>query len=84
MQLGDADRGLNYELAIALAPPQTQLLLLSGSVSNPQDIVKWFTRLGRKALLVRHEERPVPASERPRSRSVAWIVSTNASGGSSL
>src|SRR3974390_2769591 len=28
----DLDRGLNYELALALAPPTTQLLLLSGSV----------------------------------------------------
>ena len=61
--LGDPDRGLNYELAIALAPPQTQLLLLSGSVANPQDIVKWFARLGRKAVLIRHEERPVPLEE---------------------
>jgi hypothetical protein len=63
--LGDPDRGLNYELAIALAPPQTQLLLLSGSVSNPHDIVKWFTRLGRHAVLIRHEERPVPLEEVP-------------------
>jgi len=61
--LADPDRGLNYELAMALAPPQTQLLLLSGSVANPQDIAKWFARLGRKALLVRHEERPVPLEE---------------------
>ena len=61
--IGDPDRGLNYELAMALAPPQTQLLLLSGSVSNPNDIVKWFTRLGRKAVLIRHEERPVPLEE---------------------
>src|SRR5215510_14268785 len=38
--LADPDRGLNYELAMALAPPQTQLLLLSGSVANPQDVVK--------------------------------------------
>src|SRR5215510_2100394 len=59
----DLDRGLNYELAIALAPPQTQLLLLSGSVSNPQDVVKWLTRLGRKAVLIRHEQRPVPLEE---------------------
>ena len=36
--LSDPDRGLNYELAIALAPPRTQLLLLSGSVGNPQDV----------------------------------------------
>jgi superfamily II DNA/RNA helicase len=61
--LSDEDRGLNYELAIALAPPQTQLLLLSGSVANPQDVVKWLHRLGRKALLIRHEQRPVPLEE---------------------
>ncbi|MFO1476229.1 MAG: DEAD/DEAH box helicase [Verrucomicrobiota bacterium] len=59
----DPDRGLNYELSIALAPAQTQLLLLSGSVANPQDIVKWLRRLGRDALLVRHDLRPVPQEE---------------------
>jgi len=61
--LGDADRGLNYELALALAPPETQLLLLSGSVANPQEVVKWLSRLGRDAVLIRHEERPVPLDE---------------------
>jgi superfamily II DNA/RNA helicase len=61
--LGDADRGLNYELAIALAPAHTQLLLLSGSVANPQDLVKWLQRLGRQALLIKHEHRPVPLEE---------------------
>jgi superfamily II DNA/RNA helicase len=61
--LSDLNRGLNYELAMALAPPQTQLLLLSGSVANPQDLVKWLLRLGRKAVLVRHDERPVPLDE---------------------
>ena len=61
--IGDADRGLNYELALALAPPQTQLLLLSGSVANPQAVVAWLARLGRNAVLVRHEHRPVPLEE---------------------
>src|SRR5687767_3623608 len=61
--LADPDRGLNYELALALAPPQTQLLLLSGSVGNPQDVVKWFRRLGRDAVVVRYEHRPVPLEE---------------------
>jgi superfamily II DNA/RNA helicase len=61
--VSDLDRGLNYELAMALAPPQTQLLLLSGSVGNPQDVVKWLQRIGRKAVLVRHDERPVPLDE---------------------
>jgi superfamily II DNA/RNA helicase len=59
----DPDRGLNYELAIALAPAQTQLLLLSGSVANPQDVVKWLTRLGRNAVLIRNDHRPVPLEE---------------------
>jgi superfamily II DNA/RNA helicase len=61
--IADPDRGLNYELAIALAPPRTQLLLLSGSVGNPQDLVKWLRRLGRDAVLVKHEIRPVPLEE---------------------
>jgi len=61
--IGDPDRGLNYELALALAPPQTQLLLLSGSVANPHHVVKWLERLGRKARLIRHEIRPVPLDE---------------------
>ncbi|MGO8701837.1 MAG: DEAD/DEAH box helicase [Limisphaerales bacterium] len=61
--LGDLDRGLNYELALALAPVGTQLLLLSGSVANPQAVVQWLQRLGRHAVLVRHELRPVPLEE---------------------
>jgi superfamily II DNA/RNA helicase len=61
--LGDPDRGLNYELALALAPPRTQLLLLSGSVANPQDAVRWLERLDRHAVLVRHDTRPVPMEE---------------------
>ncbi len=61
--LSDPDRGLNYELALALAPPKTQLLLLSGSVENPHHVVKWLARLGRRAVLIRHEKRPVPLDE---------------------
>ena len=61
--LGDPDRGLNYELALALAPRNTQLLLLSGSVANPQDLVKWMARLGRQGVLIRYDHRPVPLEE---------------------
>lgn len=61
--LGDEQRGLNYELAIACAPRSTRLLLLSGSVGNPQQVVEWLQRLGRKAELVRHLKRPVPLEE---------------------
>ena len=61
--IADPVRGVHYELALALAPPTTQLLLLSGSVNNPQDVVEWLRRNGRDALLVRHDRRPVPQHE---------------------
>jgi len=61
--LGDADRGLNYELAIAMAPPHTQLLMLSGSVANPKHVAAWLQRLGRDAEWVWYDDRPVPLEE---------------------
>jgi superfamily II DNA/RNA helicase len=61
--LGDPQRGAAYELSLALAPPGTQLLLLSGSVANPQDTAAWLRRLGREVDLVAHHERPVPLEE---------------------
>ncbi len=61
--LGDTNRGANYELSLALAPPDTQLLLLSGSVGNPGDVAAWLRRLGRDVELITHAERPVPLEE---------------------
>lgn len=61
--IADPVRGVHYELALALAPPETQLLLLSGSVKNPEDVVAWFQRIGRDAVLIAHNERPVPLEE---------------------
>src|SRR5438309_3115806 len=61
--IGEPVRGVHYELTLALAPKETQLLLLSGSVGNPQDIVAWLQRIGRDAVLISHKERPVPLEE---------------------
>tara|TARA_R110002096_G_scaffold386921_1_gene581077 strand:- start:11296 stop:13806 length:2511 start_codon:yes stop_codon:yes gene_type:complete len=63
--IGDSRRGLNYELGIALSPPDTQLLLLSGSVANPGEIVDWMQRLGRDVALIQTQERPVPLDDIP-------------------
>lgn len=63
--ISDSSRGANYEAAIALAPENTRLLLLSGSVANPEDIAAWMQRLGRKAEVVATRERPVPLEEVP-------------------
>jgi hypothetical protein len=61
--IGDAARGVSYELALALLPPTTQVLLMSGSVGNPGHVVDWLRRIGRDVLLVEHGERPVPQEE---------------------
>ncbi|HEY0790703.1 MAG TPA: DEAD/DEAH box helicase [Chthoniobacterales bacterium] len=61
--MADPVRGVNYELAIAMAAPGTQLLLMSGSVGNPQEVVTWLQRIGRRAELVSHPERPVRLDE---------------------
>jgi hypothetical protein len=63
--IGDDQRGSHYEAAIALAPKETRLLLLSGSVANPEDVAAWMQRLGRRAEVVMTKERPVPLDEMP-------------------
>ena len=61
--VADTARGFNYELAIALAPASTQLLLLSGSVENTADVCAWLRRLGRDCAVVSHGARAVPLEE---------------------
>ena len=61
--LGDPVRGSSYELMLALAPPETQLLLLSGSTGNPDEIQQWLQRNGRDVALIRKKDRPVPLEE---------------------
>ena len=61
--LSDPHRGNHYEGVIAGLPSTVQLLLLSGSVANPNDVATWLRRLGRTVELVRHSERPVPLEE---------------------
>jgi superfamily II DNA/RNA helicase len=61
--LSDSARGVNYEIAIAMAPADTQLLLLSGSVANFEEITRWLQRCGRNAVSINHTERPVRLDE---------------------
>ncbi|RYD33655.1 MAG: DEAD/DEAH box helicase [Verrucomicrobiaceae bacterium] len=61
--LADPVRGLAYEMVMTLAPLDTRLLLLSGSVANAKDVGAWLERLGRKVEIVKTRERPVPLEE---------------------
>lgn len=63
--LADPARGRSYELALAVAPLSTQLLLLSGSVANPGEVRQWLRRLGRECEVVSTKIRPVPLDEMP-------------------
>jgi len=61
--LADQDRGNHYEGVLLSVPPTVQLLLLSGNVANPEEVVGWLQRLGRNVELIQHRIRPVPLEE---------------------
>jgi superfamily II DNA/RNA helicase len=57
----DPERGIVWELSLALLPPQVRLLLLSATVGNAGEFVSWLRRChGRKVELVESKERKVP------------------------
>ncbi len=61
--LADPDRGNHYEGVLLSVPPTVQLLLLSGNVANPEEVVSWLQRLGRDVEIIQHRDRPVPLEE---------------------
>ncbi|MEO0454561.1 MAG: DEAD/DEAH box helicase [Verrucomicrobiota bacterium] len=61
--LSDEHRGNHYEGVIMNCPPETQILLMSGSVRNVEEVTQWFQTLGRSPIAIRHFERPVPLEE---------------------
>jgi superfamily II RNA helicase len=59
--ISDPERGVTWEEVIILSPPSVQFLLLSATISNPQDIRDWMASArGKEPELVMCEERPVP------------------------
>ena len=61
--LGDEQRGPGYEVTLAVAPNRVRLLLMSGSVANPQEVTDWLAGHGRDVVLVSELRRPVPLEE---------------------
>ena len=62
--LQDPSRGSAWEEAIILGPPTTQILMLSASVKNPQDIAAWIAAIKkRRCQVVEVSERPVPLAD---------------------
>jgi superfamily II RNA helicase len=58
--LSDVGRGPVWEEAIICSPPYVQLIGLSATVSNAEDLASWITRVHRPIVLVTHNQRAVP------------------------
>ena len=58
--LSDIGRGPVWEEAIICSPLHVQLVGLSATVSNAEDLASWISRVHRPIELVIHEQRAVP------------------------
>ncbi|MDQ4045093.1 MAG: DEAD/DEAH box helicase, partial [Chloroflexota bacterium] len=58
--LADPDRGTTWEESIILCPEHIQLICLSATVTNADEIAGWISRTHRPTRLITHTARPVP------------------------
>lgn len=59
--LGDADRGVVWEEIMIYLPARVNLLLLSATIGNGEEIADWLEEIrGKKCAIIREEKRPVP------------------------
>lgn len=58
--LSDVGRGPVWEEAIICSPPYVQLVGLSATISNAEDLMNWISRVHRPIALVTHDQRAVP------------------------
>ena len=58
--LADPDRGTTWEEAILYCPRHVQLVCLSATVANADEIATWISHVHRETILVSHATRAVP------------------------
>ncbi|MGI8967586.1 MAG: DEAD/DEAH box helicase [Chloroflexota bacterium] len=58
--LADPERGTVWEEAIITCSPAIQLICLSATIANAEEIAQWIGETHGEIALVRHDERPVP------------------------
>ena len=58
--IADPDRGTIWEESIISCLPGIQLVCLSATMANAEEIAEWIGQTHRPIALVRHDERPVP------------------------
>ena len=59
--LGDRDRGVVWEETLIYLPVRVNVLLLSATIGNNDEIAAWLSSVrGRECVVVKEEKRPVP------------------------
>ncbi len=58
--LADPERGTTWEESIILCPDHVQLICLSATINNADEIASWISRTHRPIQLITHLERAVP------------------------
>ncbi len=59
--LGDYDRGVVWEEIMTFLPVRVNLLLLSATIGNGEEIAAWLETIRRKTcVVIKEEKRPVP------------------------
>jgi ATP-dependent RNA helicase HelY len=58
--LADPERGTTWEESIILCPDHVQLICLSATINNADEIADWISRTHRPIQLISHFERAVP------------------------
>ena len=58
--LADPERGTTWEEAIILCPDHVQLICLSATINNADEIADWISRTHRPIRLITHTDRAVP------------------------
>jgi len=59
--LGDADRGVVWEEIMIYLPARINLLLLSATIGNGDEIAQWLSTIrGKECVVIKEDRRPVP------------------------
>ncbi|MDP2734641.1 MAG: DEAD/DEAH box helicase, partial [bacterium] len=59
--LGDRDRGVVWEEILIYLPTRINILLLSATIGNGDEIARWLSLIrGKDCVVIREEKRPVP------------------------
>ena len=58
--MNDRQRGTVWEESIVYSPKSIQLIGLSATVNNPEEIIKWIEEIHGECALIQTHKRPVP------------------------